>query len=411
MSDRYVFVKMLLPIIVVSFISRIGANIYLPAVPDMAKELAITDAQAAGTVSIYFLTLSIACLVVGAVSDFYNKKSLLLWASLLIVAGSLLCGFANTLIVITIGRAIQALGGATIIVTSQTWLGQASQNKSMVQVFAYFSLALSIAPLSAPIIGGFVTDTLSWRYTFFLLAVMTIVAALSIRNSKSQGQYPTKKKRELSLKGSLSSYLKLLISPSFVPIVGSSLLCYFFQGGFLAYSSFLFIDELKMDPTMYGAISIPIVGGLILGRFPTIYIEKRKGIVATYKFNSAIMVISMLFSVLFYAITGHHTTLELLVAITVFNIGFSGHVILSLSNAMTIFIEQKGQVSATINFLNQSSSYVAALLVQILFSLHISSMANYNIFAMVAIVMTILLYFSFRSSYSRYLNKSEDTTI
>lgn len=395
------FIWMILPILLVSFVSRIASNIYLPALPEITGSLSISAAEASGTVTIYFLVLSIASLLAGAISDYYNKKSLLMWGSLLTVVGSLLCAVASGLSFVMVGRAVQAVGGAIILVTSQTWLAGVGSKGNMLKIFAYFSLALSIAPLFAPTLGGFITEFFSWRYNFIFLIVITLLAMFAIRGNSSKEQFATLDKKDLSLKNSLKSYFKLIASRTFIPIIGSSLLCYMFQGSFMAYSSFLFIDEFGMDPSDFGIASIPIVAGLIIGRIPTVMIEQKRGIMAAYSFNTLIILLSLGASLLYYQATGSHSVWELLVVLTIFNIGFSGHVILSLRNGMMLFNKQKGQVSATINFLNQTVSYLASFAVQILFAREVTSMVTYNIFAVASLALMVVIFFAFRASYRR----------
>ena len=393
-------IRSIIPIVIISFVSRVGANIFIPALPEITNDLNLTPSAASGTITIYFFILSISCLLVGAFIDFFNKKRLLIYGGIFTIIGSLLCGLSFNELMIMVGRGVQAFGGAIILIASQTMLGKISSTKNIVRVFAYFSLALSIAPLLAPTFGGFITEYLQWRYNFYFIILISIIALfLLFATGKDNGQEDVVRCGKPKLNNIFSGYFSLFKSLKFIAIIGTSLICYFFQGGFMAYSSFLFIDHFGLSPDTFGLLSIPIVVGLILGRFPTIFLEKRYGVLTTYKFNSGVIIASMLFSLIYYIIVGHHTVVELLIVLSIFNIGFSGHVILSMSSAMLIFKEQKGQVSASLNFLNQTFSYLAALLVQLLLLFNVSFEMNYNIFAII-IIISILILYKIRGYYS-----------
>lgn len=75
-----------------------------------------------------------------------------------------------------------------------------------------------------------------------------------------------------------------------MPLIATSLVCFLFQGTLLAYSSFLFIDQLGLTPATYGLISVPVVVGCIIGQFPVVYLEKKHSITAAFLFNSAVAV-------------------------------------------------------------------------------------------------------------------------
>ena len=67
-------IRSIIPIVIISFVSRVGANIYIPALPEITNDLNLTPSAASGTITIYFFILSISCLLVGAFMDFLNKK-------------------------------------------------------------------------------------------------------------------------------------------------------------------------------------------------------------------------------------------------------------------------------------------------------------------------------------------------
>jgi len=386
----------LIPLLTISFVSNIAPYIYIPSLPDIADAFSISEVQVGSTLSIYYLVLSLTLLAAGMVGDMWNKKRMLSRASALLFMGAITAGFAGTFGVMLSGWALQAIGAATIIVIGQTWIGQRSNKNNITSLYSYLAIILSFAPLIAPVIGGIVTDTFSWRYNFYIVAALSLFASVFINKSTPP---PPVQRHALSVKEIAKSYYRILFRSKFIGLISTSLVCFLFQGALMNYSSFMFIDQLGIKPSVYGLISVPVVVGIIIGQFPVIYIEKKRGIVAAYIFNCAVAASALLTSLLFYLITGTHTIIELVLVVFVFSIGFGGHTLLAIRNVMTVFASKRSHSSALVNFLNQFTGYIASVIVQLLFALFGSAMQIHNIVSVLAVILIIATFPFFKRSY------------
>ncbi|MFI3314758.1 MAG: MFS transporter, partial [Rikenellaceae bacterium] len=304
----------------------------------------------------------------------------------LVVVGSIICAISSDLTTLIVGRTLQGISCSAMFITCQTWLSQSSSKQNMVKTFAYFSLVLTIAPIVAPALGGFITEYYSWRASFVLLAVLGVVIFAMVFPSKSPYQYPIKDPKSLNLKSTVKGYIDIVKSPKFRSLNNLGLIFYFYQSMFIAMSSFMIIDNFGLSPTKYGLLTIPIVVALIVGRFPTLYISNKFGNRAAFTFNIVSILLSAIASIAFYAITETYNLWIVLASVTVFNFGFCGYNILSLSSMMIIYNEDKGRVSATNNFFVQVANYLGVLAVQILFACNIST---YNIFYLFSIFLLL----------------------
>lgn len=187
----------------------------------------------------------------------------------------------------------------------------------------------------------------------------------------------------------LSNYIRLLAKTIFLPVVMASLVCFLFQGALMAYSPFLFINQLGLTPAAYGLISVPVVVGSIIGPFVVMYVNKRYDIKIVFILNTIIAVTALTASIVFYLITGTHTITELALVILISSIGFGGHCILAIRNAMTVFASHRSQSSALVNFLNQFAGYIAVLSIQFLFMFIASAMTLHNITCAVTVILLI----------------------
>lgn len=382
----------LLPVFVLGFVSHMIPYIYIPSLPQIAECLALGQSNTTTLMSSYYLSMSLSLLLTGMVGDRWDKRYLLYVASALITIGAVVASFRPLYYLILAGWSFQGIGGGIITVVSQTWIGQSSERHNITSRFSYMSIVLSLAPLVAPVIGGLITETYSWKYNFYTMGVLSLLTAILIYRAS-----PPKAITDngISIRHTLHDYIRLLCRTIFLPIITASLVCFMFQGALMAYSSFLFIDQLGLSPAIYGFISVPVVTGCIIGSLSVMYIEKRLNIEAAFIFSTIIAVVALLASLLFYMVTGTHTVTELALVILIFSIGFGAHTLLAIRNVMTYFKSQRSQSSALVNFLNQFIGYIAVLSVQILFIFMGSAMAIHNMacaFTVVLLIISTLLY-------------------
>jgi MFS family permease len=139
--------------------------IIVPAIPRMARELG--GGQAIGwTVAAYLLTGTAATPIFGRLSDMYGRQRLLQPALALFVGFSLVCALAPSFWVLLLGRAGQGIGGAGLITIAQTAISDVAPPRERGRYQVYMSGTWGIASLGGPVLGGLLTDTISWRWIF-----------------------------------------------------------------------------------------------------------------------------------------------------------------------------------------------------------------------------------------------------
>lgn len=371
----------LLPLLLVCFVSESAPYMLIPSLPDINASLGLTKSQATGLIAVYYLTLSVAFLLAGVVGERYNKKRLLLIAMLSILIGSLMLGFGNIYPILAVGRGLQAFGAGIVVVVAQTWVGQSSTNKNITRLFSYLTIVMSLAPMVAPIIGGFLNDFFGWRYNFYFVAALGVIAILFLIFS-SPPPPETKEHRKV-----FANYKRLLLDTPFFTMIATMLVCFLFQGSLMSYSSFLFIEQLGLSPAVFGFISVPIVAGIIIGQFPVLWLEKHKGLKTAYAFNSVVVVVALVASLIL-----EQTVWALGVTLFVFNIGFGGHNLIATRTVIAYFATERGYSSALMNFLSDFTNYIAAILVQLLFLVIGTTAEIHNIVCVVTIILIAICY-------------------
>jgi EmrB/QacA subfamily drug resistance transporter len=148
-------------------LSALDQTIVVPAVPKMAAALHGSH-HLAWIVSAYLLTGTAATPVFGKLSDIYGRRQLLQPAIILFVAASLGCALAQTMPQMLFLRAIQGIGGAGLITIAQTAIADVVPPRERGRYQIYMSGMWGIASIAGPILGGALTDFLSWRAIFWI---------------------------------------------------------------------------------------------------------------------------------------------------------------------------------------------------------------------------------------------------
>jgi EmrB/QacA subfamily drug resistance transporter len=170
-APRYLSHAEILPVVrgvaLCILLSALDMTIVVPAVPKMAAQLH-GNHHLAWIVTAYLLTGTAATPVFGKLSDIYGRRRLLQPAIVLFVLASLGCAIAQTLPQMLLLRALQGVGGAGLITLAQTAMADVIPPRERGRYQIYMSGMWGIASLGGPILGGVLTDTLSWRAIFWI---------------------------------------------------------------------------------------------------------------------------------------------------------------------------------------------------------------------------------------------------
>jgi len=130
--------------------------------------------------SAYLLTSTASVPIWGRLSDLYGRRRLYLAGIAVFVAGSALSGAATSMTQLIVFRAIQGIGAGAVIPLSMTIIGELYALEERARAQALFSGVWGVASIAGPLVGGYVTDALSWRWVFYLNLPFGALAATVI---------------------------------------------------------------------------------------------------------------------------------------------------------------------------------------------------------------------------------------
>ena len=130
-------------------------DMYLPALPEMTQVFDCSTASVQLGLTFCMVGLAVGQLFLGPMSDKYGRKSVLYLSLLLYIAATFLCCLSESIEFFTFARFLQGLGGSGAIVYSRSCPTDLYSGRQLAKMIAIVGAVNGIAPVAAPVIGGF----------------------------------------------------------------------------------------------------------------------------------------------------------------------------------------------------------------------------------------------------------------
>jgi DHA1 family bicyclomycin/chloramphenicol resistance-like MFS transporter len=153
-----------------SALGPLSADLYIPALPALSRELGADTAQAQITLSASIIGLALGQLLAGPASDAYGRRRPLLIAILLYALASAACALAPALWVLILLRLVQGATAGAASVIAVAVVSDRYAGNGRARIFALLAQITGVAPILAPVLGGQLLYATSWRGIFALLA-------------------------------------------------------------------------------------------------------------------------------------------------------------------------------------------------------------------------------------------------
>jgi len=253
-------------------LSALDQTIVATALPRIATDLNGLN-KLSWVATAYLLTSAISTPLFGKISDQFGRKKIFQTAIVIFLVGSALCGLAQNMNQLVVFRALQGIGAGGLMALSTTILGDVVSPRQRGKYLGYFGAVFAFSSVAGPLLGGFFTDSLSWRWVFYINIPLGIIALAVIA---ARLHLPVKhNKHNIDYVGAL------LLAASVTPIILATV-----WGG---------VTYPWASRTIIGLF---VFGGLVQLAFIMWERRAKEAIIPMHLFKNDIFTVSMILSVL-----------------------------------------------------------------------------------------------------------------
>lgn len=189
-------------------------DMYLPALPEMTIVFHCDLSTVQLGLTSCMIGLAVGQLLFGPASDKYGRKTVLVLSLVLFICASAICCFSTSIVVFTVARMLQGIGGAGGIVLSRSIAADNYSGKDFTRLIAILSAINNLAPVAAPVVGGGVAHIWGWQGIFIILLVLGI--ALLVMCIPLQESLNPKNRYTGRLVSSIKGYKDILRTKGFI---------------------------------------------------------------------------------------------------------------------------------------------------------------------------------------------------
>ena len=230
--------KLLILFIISTSLLTVAQSIITTGVVYLMSDFSVPSTQAQWSYSVFLLVVGVMIPLSAYISRRFTARTIFFFSLTIFLIGSIICYFSNSMIVLIIGRILQAIGNGVIMPYVQILLLRITPEEKWQTYMGLYGLVIAIAPVIGSFLGGFVITLYSWRELFSFFTIITIIllalGVIFVKDNAPTEDYPL-------------DYLSVVLS-----IVG----CAGVMLGFTNVADFGFIHYLVILPIIIGIVSL-----------------------------------------------------------------------------------------------------------------------------------------------------------
>ena len=256
--------------IILGLVAAVGPfaiDMYLPAMPDIGRDLAASQHEVQLTIVGYFITFGLAQLVYGPWADQAGRKPPLYVGLALFILGTVTCALAPSLGWLVLGRMVQGAGGAANMVVLRAVIRDMATGPAATRMMSTIMIVIAVSPLLAPLSGAGLLALGSWRLVFWALLGAALLSAVLIHFAVPETLAEANRQR-FDLANTLKGARTLLTNRGFLVmtfLAGFAFASFFV---FIASASFVYIGQFGLTATQFSlAFAVNAVGFFAASQF------------------------------------------------------------------------------------------------------------------------------------------------
>lgn len=234
-----------------SMLMPLSIDMYLPAMPQIAREFGVQASSVQMTLNIYILGFAVGQLFYGPLADSFGRKPVVVYGILAFALAALACAIAQSIDQLILMRFLHGLSAAAVIVIISALMRDTFSGVDFSRMMSMVSLITTVAPLLAPILGGWLLLYWSWHSIFWVLSAVALLIFILILSKVNETLLPENRQpfRLRAILGNFYSLFRYQQVFSYMLASGFSFAGLF---SFLNTGPFVYIEIYHVSPQHFG---------------------------------------------------------------------------------------------------------------------------------------------------------------
>lgn len=320
-------------LVAISAVNPLALNIFMPSMPGMVRVFDTEYSTVQLTLTLFLASIAVSQLFIGALSDRFGRRPIVIWGTALFLVATVACIFAPTIEVLIVGRIFQAFGGCTGMVMGRAIVRDMHGMDKAASMMGYVTMAMVVVPMLAPLAGGHLDQQYGWQASFILVllfgAIVWVFAWFGVGETH-KGPYRAE--------NPLRMFMNYGVLLGNIRFLRPALQISFSTGAFFAFlggAPYITVELLGGTPVQYGIYFMIASVCYMIGNFVTGKMSEKWGADRLVSIGLCFALVGGLWLVGNYLFT----------EITIFKL-FAGMGLFALGNGMTLPSGTAGAVSA-----------------------------------------------------------------
>ncbi|WP_102275081.1 MDR family MFS transporter [Cytobacillus massiliigabonensis] len=177
MNNETKHTSVIVALLIATFLTAIEGTIVSTAMPKIVEDLGGSELYT-WVISVYLLATVISTPVFGKLADLYGRKLMFTIGTIIFLIGSMLSGLSQSMEQLVLFRLIQGIGAGALTTIPFTIIGDVFEFKQRAKIQGWISSMWGIAGIAGPLVGGFIVDTISWHWIFYMNLPFGIISLI-----------------------------------------------------------------------------------------------------------------------------------------------------------------------------------------------------------------------------------------
>ena len=250
----------------------LGIDMYLPAFPQIERDLNAPDGAMQLTLSLFLAGLAIGQLICGPISDRIGRRVPLLFGSAAFALASLTCAFTRSIEALILARFVMGLAGSTGMVIARAIVRDTFEEADSSRIYSMLMLVIGIAPIISPSVGGWLMQIGGWGSIFWALAGFACLCGVAVAIDLPETHPPSRRNRD-SIATVFRRYAALVVDGRFMGYAAPVSLALGLIFAYVASAPSVFMQFYNLSPRAFSLVfagnAIGLIGAAQVNRWLT----------------------------------------------------------------------------------------------------------------------------------------------